>query len=166
MWTEELRTYVTKRRLEGISYADLAREIKVTRSAMGGMLRRMGLQDQTIGEQIAVNNPQYYAKKKRMNGERKKQIVITIRPRLVHSRPPITVTKPIPIPEPPPMPFESRKITLIELDADTCRAPEDVEGETRFCGMPTGKKTYCEHHRQLFYEKRSRQNTSYYMKYR
>jgi hypothetical protein len=167
MWTEELRAYVTKRRMEGVSYSELARELNVTRSAMGGMLRRMGLQDQKIGEQVAANNPQYYAKKKRMNCERKKQLVVTVRPRLVHSRPPIKVTK-IPIPEPPPMPFESKKITLIELDANTCRAPEEVEGEVRYCGMSTGNKTYCEHHRQLFYEKRPRgvDRTNYYARYR
>lgn len=131
-WTEAKDAELKSRVETGASFAEIAAEMGITRSAVGGRAARLGLR--------SLNPP---APRK---GQPKPRVE---RPKLARKPTPRrTILSEFRCVEIDPL-----HITLFELEKDVCRAPYGDEAPYTFCGRPTPEGlSYCVPHAALFFK--------------
>ena len=138
VWTEKAIATLRRLHAEDLSFAKIADEIGggVTRNAVIGKAKRLGLPDRRLKETSGKRQPRKMRPKPR-------------RPGMV--RPPIV--KVTPLPSPSPEPPDCDPISLMAAGFGQCRFPvRDFKGadEPFFCGAPSDVgHSYCAWHRKI-----------------
>jgi GcrA cell cycle regulator len=154
-WTDKRVERLKAMHAEGLSFSMIAARLGgVSRSAVGGMVWRLGLSEcQEAGPlKIKTRRRTVFAKRAPVTLPPAPQ---ELPPAPMPPVPALAVVEEIPVPQ-------SERITLLALRDGMCRWPLGTPGEEDFCfcGCGTSKSakgifaTYCEHHTRIAYARR------------
>lgn len=139
-WTPEREGLLTKRWAEGVSANLIAEELGgVSRSAVIGKVHRLKLEKRKTVNAVYRSGPVRYEERQRRIAERGSRKLLE---RLLRER--------IPAPKPQPaLAPVMRRLSLMQLSAETCHFPVGNVGEPGFffCGSDVRKgSSYCPFH--------------------
>ncbi len=151
VWDEDRNHRLAELWEEGLSAAEIGRELGCTRNAILGKKFRLGLPDRP------PSGP---------SGERKVRPTQQKLPKPPNSRPRFSIHHSEPVPEPPPL---ENAVSIIDLEEHHCRYPAGY-GEDhlmRYCGAPKEAMVsaqgtsshpwpYCVYHNRLSYNRNAR----------
>jgi GcrA cell cycle regulator len=157
-WSERRVAALKAMHGRGDTYSRIGAALRVTRSAISGMVSRLGL-DRPGRAPRSSKKP---AARRAAVRDRPVPVEPARPAPLVVARPPANLLRPAPVAPAPrlrPEPAECRRITLMELRETTCRWPlgDPRSAEFRYCGARSVPAApYCPHHSALAYELRRR----------
>ena len=140
-WTDDRCNRLCAMFADGMTFGQIATEMKITRNAAIGKALRLGLHR----EKKPVGNPR---PKPRHRPQKRVQWKPSVRPAEL----PVAVKSAAAEPLAP----LNGGVALIDLRSEHCRFPYG-DGPFMFCGRPAGDgQSYCAHHRRIAYQSSTR----------